>query len=76
MVAPRCNPPFFLPHCMSWMFTRPEGFDSSTFARPCWMMRAVSYLSSKRTRARSYRGRPRQRLTAFESFRLLMNTKA
>jgi len=62
------NPPFFLPALHERMFTRPEGLISSTFARPCWMMRAVSYLSSKRTRARSYRGRPRQRLTAFEKF--------
>lgn len=25
---------YFCPHCMSWMFTRPEGFDSFVNLRP------------------------------------------
>ena len=39
---------YFCPHCMSWMFTRPEGWTgSSTSAPPCWTIPRASRPLSK-----------------------------
>ena len=61
---------FFCAYCMSWMFTRPDGFDAIVNVRVTMLDDPRPFRhSSKRTPARSYRGQARLQFIVSRSFR-------